>query len=101
MSTSQWVTGIVVTLVAGGAMGAVINSLLSKWMRRRQPIVYSEEILHIFERREDFEYLRARMLVKDGPDENAPEILVENLSVARYTVRNKGNEDLNEYSFGR
>jgi hypothetical protein len=48
MSTTQWIITLVVTLIAGGAMGSVIGIIATNRRNRIQPIRVKTEVLEIF-----------------------------------------------------
>jgi len=96
---SPWIS-VIATLIGGGAMGALIAGYLLHRRNKRQPVVYSKEIIHIFRKNKDFEELEARLLVKDTTLAGAPEQSVDYLSLVRITLTNKGNTDIDEFKFG-
>jgi hypothetical protein len=99
MTTTQWIISIIVALIGGGAMGAVITAVLSKYRNRRQPVAYTLEVIDIFRKGKNFPRL-AKLLVTEHPLGYGEERSVDNLSLARITVTNKGNQDIKEFSFG-
>lgn len=100
MSTTQWIIGLLVAAAFSGTMGAAITLLVTHRRNKRQPVVHTKEIIHIFRKNKDFEKLEAKLLVKDGPLENAPVRSVDYLSLVRIKVTNKGNQDIEEFIFG-
>lgn len=96
---NPWVP-IVATLLGGGAMGAFIGAYFVYRRNKRQPAVYTKEIIHVFRKNRDFRELDAKLMVKDKTLEGEPERAVDNLSLVRIKVTNKGNQDVGEYTFG-
>lgn len=94
----QWVP-IIVGLLSGGAMGAIITALVARYRNRRQPVAYTLEVIDIFRKGKNFPRL-AKLLVTEHPLGYGEERSVDNLSLARITVTNKGNQDIKEFSFG-
>src|SRR5437764_11770271 len=90
---SPWIP-VIATLIGGGAMGALIAGYLLHRRNKRQPVVYSKEIIHIFRKNKDFKELEARLLVKDTTLADAPEQSVDYLSLVRITLTNKGDTDI-------
>ena len=99
MTTTQWVIGLGVTLIAGGAMGALISAYVSYKRNKRQPVVYTMEIIDIFRKGTNFPRL-AKLMVTEHPLGFGEERSVDNLSLARIKVTNKGNQDIKEFTFG-
>lgn len=96
MTTSQWVITLVVTLLAGGAMGAVINAIVN-WRRNRiQPIGVQKEIIPFVNRNIASVGLEAKIvLTLEGETAS-----FENLSLGQITLRNTGSHDYEEFNFG-
>lgn len=87
---------VVASLIGGGAMGAVITALITWYRNRRQPVGYEVEMIHIFRRGKNFPRL-ARLVVADHTGQ---EQTVDNLSLARIKLTNRGNQDIKEFTFG-
>ncbi len=99
MSTTQWIIGLVVALLAGGAMGAVINAVVSSYRDRIQPIGFKQESIVIVKKEANLPAV-ARLIVRENPFKAGAERSVENLSLARMTLVNKGNQDFEKFVFG-
>ena len=97
MSTTQWVITAAVSLIGGGAMGAFINNWLVSRRNKRQPIHYGIQHVDIIKQHHDFSGLQAVLTAGGG---SGPGRAVNNLSVATFTLSNKGNEDLERFDFG-
>ena len=97
MSTTQWLITAVVALLGGGAMGAVINNWFINRRAKRQPIHYGIRTIDIITKHQNFPSLKAVLTM--GED-SGPGRAVNNLSVATFTLGNKGNEDLARFDFG-
>jgi hypothetical protein len=101
MTTTQWVITATVALIGGGAMGAVITAVVARYRNRRQPVAYTMETIEIFKRNPEFQSMQALLLFGDedmGSDRPAKR--VDNLSVVRVSLINRGNQDLERFSFG-
>ena len=96
---TQWIIGIFLTLIAGGAMGALITAFLTHRRNKRQPVIYTKEMIDIFRKGENFPRV-AELLVTEHPLGFGERRSVDNLSLSRITVTNKGNQDLREFDFG-
>jgi hypothetical protein len=95
MTTTQWVISVAVALIGGGAMGAVITSFVTRYRNKRQPIAYKLETIEVFKKNPDLPSLQAVLMEGDNPKFTA-----ENLSIARITLINKGNQDMEKFNFG-
>jgi hypothetical protein len=93
-----WIA-IPVTLIGGGAVGALITAYVTHRRSSKQPIGYTEEIIHIFREGQNFPRL-AKLIVAEHPFGVGTEKPVNNLSLARIILINKGNQDLDEFAFG-
>jgi hypothetical protein len=99
MTTTQWIIGLIVALLAGGAMGAVINAAVSSYRGRVQPIGFKQETIDIVKKDANLPAV-ARLIVRENPFRAGAERAVENLSLARITLVNKGNQDFEKFVFG-
>lgn len=90
---------IVVSLLGGGAMGAVISAAVTRHRTKRQPVVYQKEVIEIFKKNPEFASLQGILRIGDLED-SGPGYAVDNLSVVRYSLTNKGNQDIPDYKFG-
>jgi len=99
MTTTQWVISVIVALIGGGAMGAVITALVTYRRNRRQPVVYTKQIIHIFRKGQNFPEF-AKLILKEHPLGIGEERTVNNLSLARITFTNKGNQDIEMFVIG-
>jgi hypothetical protein len=97
MTESQWII-LVASFFTGGAAGAIITAAVTKYKNRRQPVGYIKETIEIFKKNLELPSLQAILMI--GESGGGPGIAFENLSVARITVINKGNEDIEEFKFG-
>lgn len=95
MTTGQWILSVIVALIGGGAMGAVITAFVTRYRNRRQPIAYKMEIIEIFKQNPEFISLQAVLMEGDKPKFTA-----DNFSIARITLTNEGNQDIEQFSFG-
>ena len=93
---SPWVQ-LVVTGLTGGAMGAVITLVATRIRNRKQPISFETELVELIKKNSDFPSLRA--LIMKG-DDSGPGLAINNLSLARIKIVNKGNQDMSEFAFG-
>jgi len=87
----------IATLLGGGAMGAIITAVVTNFRNRQQPIGYETELVEVIKKNPDFPSLRA--LIMSG-DDSGPGLAISNLSMARITIVNKGNQDIVEFKFG-
>jgi len=95
----MWIVGLVAAFLSGGAMGAVINSVVSAYRTRIQPIGFKQEIIDIVKKDANLPAV-ARLIVRESPFTPGAERSVENLSLARITLVNKGNQDFEKFVFG-
>lgn len=92
---------MIASLLGGGAMGAVISSLISKHRNRRQPIGYTIEIIEIFKKTPELPSLHGLLMLSEQDEhKSGGAVSVNCLSVARVTLKNKGNQDVEEFNFG-
>lgn len=110
MADVQWVP-VIAALLGGGAMGAIIAALVTHYRNRRQPVGYKKEIIEIFRKHPQYNSLRALLALGGTPpavgsgsgsgfQPGSQGVLVDNFSIVRYTLINKGNQDIGEYEFG-
>lgn len=92
------VVAIFVSLIAGGAMGAVINTIVTNFRARKQPVYYAQEIIELFRHTPDFASLSANFLLSPANTDAA--FPIHNLSVARIKITNSGNADIASFDFG-
>ncbi len=76
-------------------MGAVVTALVTRYRNRRQPIAYKMETIEIFKKNPELISLQAVLMEGDKPNFTA-----DNFSIARITLINKGNQDIEQFSFG-
>jgi hypothetical protein len=95
----QWVPSVL-SLLGGGAMGAIITAYINYRKNRRQPVGYRKDIVDIFRKKRDHPKLAARLLVREHPLQPSPEYEVDTLSLARVSLTNLGNQDLAKFTFG-
>lgn len=89
---------IAAALLGGGAMGAIITATITYYRNRRQPVSYKKEVIEVFKKNPDYDSLQALLMVGSNP--SGPGFPVDNYSVARFTLTNKGNQDIGEFEFG-
>lgn len=101
MSTTQWIISVVVALIGGGAMGAVITAVVTNYRNRRQPVAYNLEIIEAFKENPEFPLLEANLSSGPVDEIGIKHILpIRHLSVARLTLINRGNQDIEAFRFG-
>lgn len=88
---------LVATALTGGAMGAIITLIATKIRNRKQPIGVETELVELIKKNSDFPSLRA--LIMKG-DDSGPGLAINNLSLVRIKIVNKGNQDMSEFAFG-
>jgi hypothetical protein len=82
--------------VGGGAAGAVINTVVSAYRARRQPVGRRIEVVPVFRPSGSASQLRAEIATThQGSTET-----FQNLFLAEIQVANRGNRDLEEFGFG-
>ncbi|MGH9927659.1 MAG: hypothetical protein ACREA9_00375, partial [Pyrinomonadaceae bacterium] len=96
MTTTQWFVTLAITLIAGGAMGAIINNLWLKYNNRKQPIGIRREIIPIMNQ----DIRGASLKTKIVLERKGKSSTYENLSLGRVTLVNTGNKDYEEFNFG-
>lgn len=95
MADVNWVQ-ITAALVGGGAVGAVINALVSSYRSRRQPVGHRLDVLPVFQPSGGTSGLQAAIAVsREGKT-----VTFNNLFLAEAQVVNRGNQDLPEFKFG-
>ena len=52
MTTTQWIIGLIVAFLSGGAMGAIINTIATSYRNRIQPIRVHQEIIDIIRKQD-------------------------------------------------
>lgn len=87
---------VVIALVSGGAMGAIINAIVSALRARVQPVGRRIEILPIFSASGGDTSLRAKVSITHEGSTRT----FKNLFVAEVVVVNRGNRDLERFEFG-
>lgn len=97
MTESQWII-LFASFFTGGAFGAVITAVVTKYRNRRQPVGYEMEVIKVFQKNPDYPSLHAVLMVGGNP--NGPGYAVDNLAIARITLINKGNQDIELFNFG-
>jgi hypothetical protein len=96
MSTTQWIIGLVVVLVAGGAMGAIIGILANNWRNRIQPIEVWKEVIPFVNQQIEGSAPKAEILLRfDGKERS-----YSNLKLGRITLENTSNKDYEDFNFG-
>lgn len=88
---------VIASLIGGGAAGAIINTLVSSYKSRLQPVGRRLETLPVFiPQSGDVSSLTAKIAVMHGNNATT----FNNLYLAEVQVVNKGNKDLDEFKFG-
>ena len=95
MADIQWVT-VIVSLIGGGAMGAIINSMVSAYRDRIQPIGYRIGFFPLFQETTGLSTLETKVTISDGHNERK----FDNMYIADISIVNKGNKDFEKFSFG-
>jgi len=96
MTTTQWIITLVVTLIAGGAMGSVIGILSTNRRNRIQPIGVYKEIIPFVNREIGQSGPKAEILLSLEGEKKS----YSNLTLGRITVENTSNKDYEEFKFG-
>lgn len=91
----QWVP-VAVSLVGGGAAGAVITAIVTSVRNRRQPIGKRAEIIRLFKDGLGHPSLTTRITVSDGTSDHH----YSNLFIAELLIANRGNQDIPAFRFG-
>ena len=77
------------SLLGGGAVGAIITAVVTKYRGKRQPVSYKREQIEVFKHNPDTPFLQAALTLtteeKDGVHTSVP---IKNLSIEQITVRN-------------
>jgi hypothetical protein len=95
MGEINWVL-VIVALVGGGAMGAVINTIVSAYRSRLQPVGRRIELLPVFRHAGGTSSLSAEIAIThDGSTRT-----FKNLFLADVQVVNRGNKDLEQFESG-
>src|SRR5688572_14230347 len=85
-----------VSLLAGGAFGAVLKILWDAYQGRVQPVSYQVAFVQVFREKLSSSSLRAALVLTDGVEtRNFP-----NLYMAEIVIRNSGNAHIEEFAFG-
>ena len=92
----EW-SQIVVSLLGGGAMGAIINSGVTSFRNKIQPVGWRCEVLPIFIQTLGESSLHAKVTISE---DNKVVNQFNNLFLIEVQVVNRGNTDLNEFNFG-
>ena len=88
-----------IAILGGGAMGAVINALVTHHRNKIQKIGYTENTIHIFRKGQHFPRL-GKLTVIGHPLGVGEEEPVENLAVTQISVTNTGNQNIENFKFG-
>ena len=73
--------------------------MVNVYRSRRQPVHWKIDIIDVFKPNPDFPSLQGAILADPEKPHDIP-TMIDNLSVARVTLVNKGNQDLKEFKFG-
>lgn len=96
MTTTQWIVTLVVTLIAGGAMGSVIGIISTNRRNRIQPVGVKTEVLEVFSDKLGLSELEPQITVQA----EGTQYTFNNLYLFRYSLINKGNKDMESFKFG-
>jgi hypothetical protein len=100
MTTTHWIIGLAVAFLSGGAMGAIINTIATSYRNRIQPVGVHQEIIDIIRKEDGTLPTVARLVVRENPFRMGAEKTVENLTLSRITLTNRGNQDFEKFVFG-
>ncbi|HTY25741.1 MAG TPA: hypothetical protein VMC85_21605 [Desulfomonilaceae bacterium] len=95
MADVNWLQ-VTVALISGGAVGAVINAIVSSYRSRRQPVGHRVDVLPVFRPSGTASDLQAAIAVTN----EGKTATFRNLFLAEAQIINKGNLDLGEFKFG-
>ena len=95
MTNDDWVK-IAAGFASGGVLGSLITNLWTEWRNRVQPVGYRVENDRIFSSKPGLSTLYARVAVLHNDDAYN----FDNLSISQLEIINRGNKDLNAFSFG-
>ncbi|HZE72961.1 MAG TPA: hypothetical protein VE135_25905 [Pyrinomonadaceae bacterium] len=99
MTTTQWVITVVAGVLGGGLAGAALKEVIQNRRNRKQPVGYTMEVIDIVRKGVNFPKF-AQLIVLQHPLGFGGQKPVDNLSLVRITVQNKGNQDYKEFLFG-
>lgn len=94
-----WWIPILLTLLGGGAAGAIITALVTRYRNRRQPVFYTLEIIQVFDKNKVYGSVKATIGIENAA-RSGVDLELENFTVALLTIVNKGNQDVDEFPFG-
>lgn len=95
MSDVQWYH-IVIPLIGGGAIGAIINTVVSAIRNRVQPVGRRVETIPIFKETLGISELRTKITISDGQNDYR----FDNLFITKVQLVNRGNRDFERFQFG-
>ena len=96
MSNLQWIITCLVSLIGGGACGAVLTMLYNHWRARQQPVLARIEVDRVFSSSLYDSDLQATVtVIKDGV-----QWPFSNLSLVKVELTNGGNLDRQTFDFG-
>lgn len=87
------------SILGGGLMGAIVTSIVTSRRNRIQPVGYRKDIIPIFKKGENFPQ-QAEFSVIEHPLGFGERRSVDNFSLARLTLTNKGNKDFEQFICG-
>jgi len=99
MTDTQWIVSLIASFIGGGAVGSMITAIVTNYRNRRQPIGYTLDFFEIFKKDAVYGALQALITVSNASDSGI-DLELENLSVARLGLINRGNQDIQEFKFG-
>jgi hypothetical protein len=100
MTTTHWIIGLAVAFLSGGAMGAIINTVATSYRNRIQPVGVHQEIIDIIRKQDGTMPSEAKLIVRENPFRMGAEKIVENLTLSRITLTNRGNQGFEKFIFG-
>jgi hypothetical protein len=95
MTTHQWIA-IIAALIGGGAMGAIITAVFTAFRNRIQPVGNRVEITPVFQHSIDGSEIVSSVTITD----NGTDFKFKTLYIAEINLVNKGNKDLEYFTFG-
>ena len=95
MAETNWMQ-LGLTLIGGGAAGAIITNSINAWKARKQPVRYSIERERVFRSKHEHPAFTAKLSITS----NGQVSEFDNLLIVNVLLVNTGNKDLDKFSFG-
>ena len=95
MDKVNWVH-VIVALIGGGAAGAIINTVVSAYRERLQPVGRRIEVLPVFKHSSDETSIAAHIAITH----EGTTTTFNNLYIVDVQVINRGNKNIDEFEFG-